>query len=73
MVDEITEVSVSLLERNLNRAQVREIIARGLMETHDVFKKLLTLFHLKEKDYHRFMRFLHEQDLIPGGKKKKKQ
>jgi transcriptional regulator with PAS, ATPase and Fis domain len=53
------------LSRDLNRAEVKALIARGLVESGGRYKRLLSVFNLKENDYHRFMRFLHEQNLKP--------
>jgi DNA-binding NtrC family response regulator len=59
-------VKKPFLSRDLKRSEVKALIARGLVETGGKYKKLLNIFNLKENDYHRFMRFLHEQDLKPG-------
>jgi DNA-binding NtrC family response regulator len=59
-------VKEPFLSRDLKRSEVKALIARGLVETGGKYKKLLKVFNLKESDYHRFMRFLHEQDLKPG-------
>lgn len=54
------------LNRDLNRSQVMQIIEMGLKETGGVYKTLMKRFNLETADYHRFMRFLHEQGLKPG-------
>ncbi len=48
------------LKRDLNRREVREIIALGLKETNGSYKKLLPLFNIGEgeRDYKRFMNIL---------------
>ncbi|MFQ6084372.1 MAG: sigma 54-interacting transcriptional regulator, partial [Methanosarcinales archaeon] len=48
------------LERELNRREVKEIIALGLKQTKGSYKKLLPLFNIGqgEKDYKRFMNML---------------
>jgi DNA-binding NtrC family response regulator len=61
-------VKKPFLSRDLNRSEVKTLIARGLVESRGRYKELLEVFNLKESDYHRFMRFLHEQDLKPGEK-----
>jgi sigma-54 specific flagellar transcriptional regulator A len=53
------------LDRDLNRDEVKAIIAQGLEETNFIYKDLLKVFNLKSRDYHRLMRFLHDQDLKP--------
>jgi hypothetical protein len=54
------------LSRDLKRSEVKALISRGLVESEGSYKKLLNIFNLEKDDYHRFMRFLHEQDLKPG-------
>jgi transcriptional regulator with PAS, ATPase and Fis domain len=56
------------LSRDLKRSEVKALIARGLIESGGRYKGLLKVFNLEKKDYHRFMRFLHEQGLKPGEK-----
>ncbi|MCP5053411.1 MAG: hypothetical protein GY940_39970, partial [bacterium] len=53
------------LERELRRCDVKQVIARALEECGS-YRKLVLYFNLKEKDYHRFMRFNHDQKLTPG-------
>lgn len=53
------------LSRDLKRSEIRSLIAMGLAETRGKYKDLLPIFNLESKDYHRFMRFLHEQELLP--------
>jgi transcriptional regulator with GAF, ATPase, and Fis domain len=54
------------LSRDIKRSEVKSLISRGLVESGGSYKKLTNIFNLEKDDYHRFMRFLHEQDLIPG-------
>ncbi|MCP5050821.1 MAG: sigma-54-dependent Fis family transcriptional regulator [bacterium] len=58
-------VKKPFLTREIKRSEVRAFISRGLAETGGKYKELLNIFNLSNTDYHRFMRFLHEQDLIP--------
>lgn len=58
-------VKKPFLARDIKRSEVRALIVRGLEDTRGKYKGLLDIFNLKSKDYHRFMRFLHEQDLLP--------
>ncbi len=51
------------LRRDLNRDEVKTILSRGLNRCGRKYKDLLTLFNLEEKEYHRFMAFLNENDL----------
>jgi transcriptional regulator with PAS, ATPase and Fis domain len=51
------------LKRDLNRGEVRAIVARGLRESGGTYTKLALHFNLKKAEYHNFMRFLHENAL----------
>ncbi|MCP5051780.1 MAG: hypothetical protein GY940_31730, partial [bacterium] len=59
-------VKKPFLSRDLKRTEVKAFISRSLAAAGGKYKALLELFNLDKKDYHRFMRFLHEQDLLPG-------
>lgn len=50
------------INRELTKADVREIIRRGLTETNGNFRSLTTLFHLPSSDYKRFLAFLRQHD-----------
>ncbi|MCK4647027.1 MAG: hypothetical protein KAU46_12305, partial [Candidatus Aminicenantes bacterium] len=43
------------LRRELNRKEVKEIIAIGLEQTKGSYKNLLPLFNINQKDYKKFM------------------
>jgi transcriptional regulator with GAF, ATPase, and Fis domain len=53
------------LERDLNRSQVRAVIARGLQAVHGSYKDLLPHFGMAADDYARFMDFLRHHRLKP--------
>jgi transcriptional regulator with GAF, ATPase, and Fis domain len=53
------------LDRDLNRAEVKEIVSGGLSQTGGSYKKLLPLFGMAETDYLRFMDFLRHHRLKP--------
>lgn len=53
------------LERDLNRSQVRRIVAQGLEETNGSYKDLLPLFGVADSDYLKFMDFLRHHRLKP--------
>lgn len=55
----------AFLNRDLNRAQVQHIIRWGLAHSGNSYKRLLQLFHLRERDYQRFMDFLRHHRLKP--------
>lgn len=59
-------VKKPFLARDLKRSEVKAFISMGLDEAGGKYKNLLPVFNLAPNDYHRFMRFLHEQDLRPG-------
>lgn len=58
-------VKKPFLSRDLKRSEVRAIIARGLADTRGRYKHLVERLNLAPGDYHRFMRFIHEQKLQP--------
>jgi transcriptional regulator with GAF, ATPase, and Fis domain len=51
------------MDRELNRNQVRSVVRKGLLQSHESYKKLMKIFHIDEKDYHRFMDFLRHHRL----------
>ncbi len=53
------------IDRDLNRAQVKAVIKRGLAATQGNYRKLLDLIHLPAADYQKFMDFLRHHDLKP--------
>jgi DNA-binding NtrC family response regulator len=55
------------LKRELSRAQVRAIVARGLDATRGSYKQMLRLFGIADADYLRFMDFLRHHNLKPEG------
>ena len=55
-------VYTPFMERDLNRAQVKAVVSRGLLEGGS-YRNLLEIFHLASDDYQRFMDFLRHQKL----------
>lgn len=53
------------MARELSRAEVKEIVARGLAASRGSYKKLLALFGVADGDYLRFMDFLRHHKLKP--------
>jgi DNA-binding NtrC family response regulator len=53
------------LDRDLKRAEVREILVQGLKRTGGSYKRLLALFGVAEEDYLKFMDFLRHHRLKP--------
>lgn len=58
-------VGQPFMERNLNRAQVKAVVRRGLTETTGNYRRILSLFQLPASDYQKFMDFLRHHDLKP--------
>lgn len=58
------------LNRELNRAQVRSIVKRGLAESDGSYKRLLQIFEVEQDDYLKFMDFLRHHRLKPDEKVK---
>jgi hypothetical protein len=53
------------LDRDLNRLEVREIIAGGLSRASGSYKDLLPIFGISGPDYLKFMDFLRHHQLKP--------
>jgi transcriptional regulator with GAF, ATPase, and Fis domain len=53
------------MARDLNRVQVREVIAHGLALADGSYKRMLRLFGMPDSDYLRFMDFLRHHRLKP--------
>jgi transcriptional regulator with GAF, ATPase, and Fis domain len=54
------------LERDLNRHQVRDVIAAGLSRSGGSYKRLLAYFGIAQEDYLKFMDFLRHHRLKPS-------
>ena len=48
------------MARDITRDDVRLVIRRGLTHAHGNYKQLLRLFNMQERDYKRFLNFLHK-------------
>ncbi|HYH79258.1 MAG TPA: sigma 54-interacting transcriptional regulator [Longimicrobium sp.] len=53
------------LDRDLNRGEVREVIAQGLQASRGSYKRLLNVFSIDAADYLKFMDFLRHHRLKP--------
>lgn len=53
------------MNRDLNRAQVRSLIQRGLVKTQGSYRDLVAEWNMPDADYQRFMDFLRHQRLKP--------
>ena len=54
------------MTRELNRVQVQEVIAEGLVHSNGSYKRMLPAFGIDDSDYLRFMDFLRHHRLKPG-------
>lgn len=59
-------VHAPFLDRDLNREQVRDVIAGGLERSGKSYKRLLSLFGIAQEDYPKFMDFLRHHRLKPA-------
>jgi DNA-binding NtrC family response regulator len=50
------------MEREITRANVREIVRRGLEEARGNYKIVARLFNMEPRDYKRFLNFLRKHD-----------
>jgi DNA-binding NtrC family response regulator len=53
------------MDRELNRSQVRSVVAWGLTRVNGSYRRLVELFGMPDKDYQRFMDFLRHHKLKP--------
>jgi DNA-binding NtrC family response regulator len=53
------------MDRDLNRAQVRSLVKKGLTEAENNYRRLLVVFRMPASDYQRFMDFLRHHNLKP--------
>jgi transcriptional regulator with PAS, ATPase and Fis domain len=61
-------VKEPFMSRELKRSEVKAVIDRGLVESRGKYRELIKVLNVKKGDYHRFMRFLYDQELIPPRK-----
>ncbi|MFN8065209.1 MAG: sigma-54 dependent transcriptional regulator [Vicinamibacterales bacterium] len=57
-----TVVHPRFINRELTKADLREIVRRGLEETQGSYRKVVELFHMSQEDYKRFLAFLSQHD-----------
>jgi transcriptional regulator with PAS, ATPase and Fis domain len=55
-------VQALFMNRDITRHDLREVIRRGLRATGGSYRALLTLFHIDQGDYKRFLNFLAAHD-----------
>ncbi len=56
-------VKTPFLQRDINRAEAKAIVCRGLGEAGGKYVGVLELFNIKKEDYHKFMTFLSDNRL----------
>jgi DNA-binding NtrC family response regulator len=63
-----TAVYDVLMERELTKTDVRNIVKRGLQHTRGSYRDLMTLFHLSPRENRRFLAVLHQHNchVTPG-------
>jgi transcriptional regulator with PAS, ATPase and Fis domain len=57
-----TTVYPLFMEREITRANVREVVRRGLEEARGNYKIVARLFNMEPRDYKRFLNFLRKHD-----------
>jgi transcriptional regulator with PAS, ATPase and Fis domain len=57
-----SHVQVLFMNRDITRHDLREVVRRGLRATSGSYRALLTLFHIEQSDYKRFLNFLAAHD-----------
>ena len=57
-----TTVYPLFMDRDITRANVREIVRRGLEEARGNYKIVARLFNMEPRDYKRFLNFLRKHD-----------
>jgi hypothetical protein len=50
------------MQRDITRSDVRELVRRGLQESHGSYKLLVALFNMDSADYKKFLNFLRKHD-----------
>jgi DNA-binding NtrC family response regulator len=50
------------MDREITRANVREVVRRGLEEARGNYKIVARLFNMESRDYKRFLNFLRKHD-----------
>jgi DNA-binding NtrC family response regulator len=48
------------MSRDITRGDLRTVVSRGLEQTHGNCKRLVRLFNMDDRDYKRFLNFLHK-------------
>jgi len=57
-----TAVHAIYMDRGLTKADVRDVVRRGLKQTQGSYRKLTELFNLPPTDYKRLLAFLYQHD-----------
>lgn len=60
-----TSIYRRYMDRELNRSQVRSVVAWGLTRVNGSYRRLVELFGMPQADYQRFMDFLRHHKLKP--------
>jgi len=57
-----TAVYPAFIDRDLTRADLRQLVKAGLQHTQGSYRKLVELFRMQPGDYKRFLAFLYQHD-----------
>jgi DNA-binding NtrC family response regulator len=57
-----TAVHQRFMDRDITRADIREIVRRGLEQSHGHYRIVIRLFNMKQTEYKRFLNFLRKHD-----------
>jgi transcriptional regulator with PAS, ATPase and Fis domain len=57
-----TVVYPAFIDRDLTRADLRQLVKAGLQHTQGSYRKLVELFRMQPADYKRFLAFLYQHD-----------
>ena len=57
-----TSVYPLFMEREITRANVREVVRKGLEEARGNYKIVARIFNMDTRDYKRFLNFLRKHD-----------
>jgi hypothetical protein len=61
-----SSVHAMYMNRDITRADLREVVRRGLEQTHGSYKMVGELFNMEPADYKRFLSFLRKHEsLLP--------
>jgi hypothetical protein len=57
-----TAVYPRYMQRDITRDNIRDLVRKGLRESHGSYKVVTRLFNIEPRDYKRFLNFLRKHD-----------